>query len=106
MQMCSCVWSTFPFSGVGAWACASVYLCMGAACVCVRVLWRECISVSVWLCEGACVSPSVAVHVCACAHLCTCQNVYAFVGMGTCVCMSVYAHTVSGSLNAHLCTWT
>lgn len=61
------------------------------ACVCVCL--QECISVSVWLCEGACVSPSVAVYVCACAHLCTCQNVYAFVGMGMCVCMSVYAHT-------------
>lgn len=100
VQMCAGL-GTFPSSGVGARACALVYLGgfslmytrVLPACVLSCVCLRECVFVSVWLCEGACVSQSVTLCVCACARLCTGQNVCAFVGMAMRVCMSVYAHT-------------
>lgn len=66
MCRCALCLGTFPFSGVGAWACALVYLGgfsllytrVLPACVLSCVCLRECVFVSVWLCM------CVPVHIC------------------------------------------
>jgi len=82
LSVCRCALclSTFPFSGVGAWPCAFVYLggfsllytCVLPACMCKCL--RECVFVSVWLCEGACV--------------CLCTSVY----LPECLCLYGHGH--------------